>query len=156
MIQLPHDMIACEPLFDPDMTPSGLLHVPDQAKERSKTGIVKYVGIQSIDEESGELRFLGGIQPGDVVLFGGYTGTLVELEDEGLLIIMPISFVVAKVLPPTTTIPGLYFKDRENHYFTATHEQIMKLISLAYQDKGWRREMKVKSPRPKEEDYDEL
>ena len=156
MIQLPYNKIACEPIFDSDLTPSGLLYVPDTAKERCDQGIVKYVGIQKPNEETGELHFLGGIQPGDYVLFSGYTGTLVELEDEGLLIIMPVEFIIAKILPPVTDIEGLYFKDKEGNYFTATHEMVMKLIANNYKNEEWRRKFKVSVPKPEVEDYDRL
>lgn len=156
MIQLPHGNIAIEPIFDPDMTPSGLLYVPDQAKERCDQGIVKYAGIDSINEETGHPTFVGDIEPGDYVLFSGWAGTLVELEDEGLVIILPASFVVCKIYPPTTDIPGLFFRGPKGDYFTATHEQITRLIALAYKNKEWRRKFHVSVPKPSEEDYDEL
>lgn len=143
-----------EPIFDPDMI--GSIVVPQQAKERCDQGIVKYANIEQLNLETGDTIFTDDIKPGDYVLFSGYTGTLVDLEDEGLMIILPVDFVVAKIYPPTTDIPGLYFKSKDGEYFTATHEMITKLISDAYQNAKWRDEFKVRVPRPKTEDYDNL
>lgn len=143
MIQLPHNKIACVPMFDPDTTESGLLYIPEVAKERSDQGIVKYVGT--------DCKL---VKPGDHVLFSGYTGTLVKLEGEGLLIVMEERFVVAVIESANTDIPGLYFKDKEGKYWTATYEQAMVLITQAFEENPDLQKMKVSVEKPKPEDYD--
>jgi len=126
MIRLVGNKIAVEPFFDPDKI--GSLYVPEQAKERCDQGIVKYVGPDVED-----------LQVGDYVLFSGWTGTLVRLEDEGMFIILPEDFVTCLIAPPTTDVPGLYFKDKDGEYWTATHEMVFQLVTRAMQNEEWRR-----------------
>lgn len=150
MIQLIKNKIAVTPIFDPDMSPSGLLYIPDIAKERCDQGIVKYLGPECVDAKVG-----------DYVLFSGYTGTLLQLEGEGLLIIFPEDFVVARVHTPVTDIPGLYFQDYDGNYFTATYEQAMGLIAKAFEEADWHSTLQVNykdkfRDRPTLEDYDKL
>ena len=101
MINLTGNKIAVVPIYDPEKI--GSIIVPDIAKTRSDQGLVKYVGKEVVD-----------IEIGDYVIFSGYTGTLLTLEDEGRLIIMDAGFVVAKVDPPdmltNTNVPGLFFR----------------------------------------------
>jgi hypothetical protein len=152
MISLPGDKIACTPIFDPDK--HGSLWIPEQAKERCDQGIVKYVGPEC-----------NYVRPGDYVLFSGYTGTLVQLEDEGLLIIFPEEFATCKIEPPATDIPGLYFKDKDGTYFVATYEMATELITQAFQNEEWRKglspiDRKIRGARihevPKPVDYEKM
>ena len=131
MIKVPARKVAVEPIFDPDKI--GHIYVPDQAKERCDQGIVKYVGEK--------VRELG---VGDYVLFSGYSGTLVNLEGEGRLIILPESFVVARIYPAGTPIAGLYFKDRDGEFFEATYEEAFHLIAQATEESGWKHKWGIK------------
>lgn len=125
MIELTTTHIACRPIFDPDK--HGSLYVPEIAKSRSKQGIVKYIGPDCKSK----------LKPGDHVLFGGYTGTLVNLEDEGLLIIMPERYITAIIHPPVTEVSGLYFQDAEGIFFPATYEMAIEIIARAIQNSDW-------------------
>lgn len=116
MLTMPALKVAVEPIFDDDKI--GSIIVPEQAKGRCDQGLVKYIG--------SEVKML---EVGDHVLFSGYTGTLLELEDEGLLIIMPEDFIVAVVHDDPIEIPDLYFKDREGKFFNATHEMALHIIA---------------------------
>jgi len=112
--------VFIDPIDDPDMSPSGLLYVPTQAKERTDQGIVRYVGEQC------RLAKIG-----DWVLFNGYAGTLVFLEGEGRLISMDERDIVAICGPhewASTQVPGLYYKDKDGNYFTATFESALDLL----------------------------
>lgn len=124
MIRLTGTKIAVDPILDSDMTRGGL-YIPDIAKERADQGIVKYIGPDCKD-----------VEIGDYVLFSGYSGSTVRLEDEGLLIIMYEEFVTCKIEPPDTEVPGVFFRDREGLYFPATYEMAIELIRLAFQDKN--------------------
>ena len=67
--------IAVIPIEDPSKV--GSLYVPDQAKQRVDQGIVKYRGPRC-----------KVIRVGMHVVFSGYTGTKISVEDEGTLYIM--------------------------------------------------------------------
>lgn len=73
----PYDVII-EPRFNPDRSPGGI-YFPQQSRERCSQGIVKYIGSK-----------VESVRRGDRVGFGGYSGTLVRIENE-LMIIMPES-----------------------------------------------------------------
>lgn len=120
MLTLPHNKVGCEPLYDPDTTASGRLYIPDVAQERCDQGIVKYVGDK-----------VTLVKPGDHVLFSGYTGTLVEIQFEGRLIIMPESYIIAIIHDDTIIVPGAYFRSREGEYIPATWEQLTNLAARA-------------------------
>lgn len=157
MIQLNAKKIAVVPLFDP--LTHGSLYLPEQSRERCDQGIVKYVGA-SVKE----------IRIGDHVIFSGYTGTLLELEGEGLLIVLPERFVTARIgydgaEVVATDIPGLYFRGVGGEYFTATYEQAMNLIARGIEDSKWfygltigwatSKEGKIHRQRPQLSDYEE-
>jgi co-chaperonin GroES (HSP10) len=126
MIRVPKNIVAIIPIFDPEGWGSEYaarqgtkavladgevvefqqraveLYKPDGEKERSDQGIVKYVG-----EEAAKHGFLVG----QYVLYSGYTGTLINLEGEGRLILMPFKFVQAELTEPENIeIPGLFVK----------------------------------------------
>lgn len=143
MIRLTRNKVAVEPVFDPDTTKGGIF-IPDIAKERCDQGIVKYTGP--------ECKFL---VPGDYVLFSGYTGTLVHLEGEGLLIIFPEEFAVCIIYPPgETVVPGVYLKSKSKEYFEATWESLTTLMADAIKNSDWQKRLKVKVPMPLPEDYE--
>lgn len=99
MISLTEDKVAISPLRDPEKTPGGII-IPDVARERCDQGIIKYIGPKVKD-----------IKPGDYVLFGGYDGTLIQLEDEGTLIIMRAPFIKCIIeVGVDPSVSGLYFR----------------------------------------------
>jgi len=126
VMRVPGSNVACVPIFDSDMTESKLLYIPDMAKDRCDQGIVKYVG-----------PLVRWVKPGDHVLFSGYSGTLLSVAGEGRLIVMPERYLHAKVDPPDTDVPGLYFKSRDGVYFIATYEMAMELIADAFREASW-------------------
>lgn len=143
MLHLQGNKIACVPIFDPDKI--GHIYVPDMAKERADQGIVKYIGPK-----------VEWIKPGDYILFSGYTGTLVKLEDEGLLILLPEDFVTARIDDvPVTDVPGLFFKGKDG-YFTATYEMAMELIAKGIGEADWHKKFNVKKSIPSVSDYDRM
>ena len=155
MIQIPKKRVAVTPIFDPTFAGAEYadpklgapvdLWIPDDARERCDQGIVKYVGAEVTE-----------VKIGDYVIFSGYTGTLVNIDSERL-IIMPEEFIVATLCdPPTTDVPGLYFRGMDGEYFTATYEQALELMARAFKDATWHKGFKVTSYAPKPEDYDKL
>ena len=74
-LEMIKDKIAVIPIEDPDMV--GMLYVPEKGKQRVDQGIVKYRGPKCKT-----------IRVGMHVIFSGYTGTHIAVEDEGELIIM--------------------------------------------------------------------
>ena len=169
MIKLIKSDIAVVPIFDPDelvkrayrekvklrsfdggfedveVTGTSRIIVPEQAKERCDQGIVKYVGPEVKD-----------IKIGDYVIYSGYTGTLIQLENEGKLIVFPERFAIAILPdPPVTSVTGLYFRDSTNgEYFEATYEIMMELLAQAFKNADWHHGFHVRSEKPKVEDFD--
>src|SRR5215203_7059395 len=127
MIQLYRNRVAITPIFDRDTSASGRIIIPEEARDRCDQGIVKYIGPEVRD-----------LKIGDYVLFSGYSGDMVRLEDEGKLIIMPETQVQCVLLePPTIEVPGLYHRDASSgEYFPATSEQAFELIAEAYTHSG--------------------
>lgn len=123
MIELVEDKVAIDPIWDSDYSPSGLLIIPEEAKDRCDQGIIKYIGPDVKNH-----------QVGDYVTFSGYSGTLVRLEGEGTLIIMREEWLELIVHPPETDIPGLFFQDKEGNYWPATHEMATTLIAENYKN----------------------
>lgn len=130
MLQLHRKNVAAVPLFDSLQTAGGIW-IPEQARERCDQGIVKYIG-KDVKE----------VSEGDHILFSGYSGTLLDLEGEGTLIILPERYVVAKIAYDGTEvanvdISGLYFRDTEGHYWPATYEMASRLIAKSLEESSW-------------------
>lgn len=103
MIKVFGSKVVVAPIENPDMI--GSFYIPDIAKERLNQGFVKYRGPKTKN-----------LKIGDYVLFSGYTGTLVHIEGEGKLIILPERFCTALIeFNVTKAIPGIFFKDRMSH-----------------------------------------
>jgi co-chaperonin GroES (HSP10) len=83
-LSLLENKIAVIPLDEPDKI--GHIWVPDQAKQRTDQGVVRYKGPD-----------VKGLFLGDHVLFGGYTGTKISVEGEGVFFIMREDDVVARI-----------------------------------------------------------
>ena len=71
------DRVLIQPTMAEEVTASGII-IPDSAKEKPLKGTVLAVG-PGTKEETMELK------PGDVVLYGKYAGTEVELDGEKCL-----------------------------------------------------------------------
>lgn len=147
MIKLTGNKVAVRPRFDSDRSPSGLLIIPEEAKTRADQGIVKYIGPEVKDTRIG-----------DYVIFSGYAGTLVNMEGEGKLIILPEDFLVFTLVRSfETAIEGLYFRDRDGEYFPATYETAFEIIAASLKEDEWLRGgFDVKVPKPTPEEYEQL
>jgi co-chaperonin GroES (HSP10) len=149
MLTVPNNMIAVIPLYESDYyVKNESIHIikPDVGKSRCNQGIVKYVG-----------RDVNTIRAGDYILFSGYTGSLVHIEGEGNLIFFPEDFALAKIdRPPSTEIPGLFFRDETGAYETATYEIATRLTAMAIEESDWFSKIKVKAARPTKEEYEEM
>ncbi|MDO4771157.1 co-chaperone GroES [Porphyromonas sp.] len=72
------DRVLVVPVPAEEKTVSGII-IPDSAKEKPLRGTVRAVGNGTKDEEM-------MLKEGDVVLYGKYAGTEIELEGEKVLI----------------------------------------------------------------------
>ena len=78
-----HDRVAVKRVEEEKRTKGGLI-IPDTAQEKPMQGEVLAVGPGARDDK-GELVPMG-VQVGDRVLFGKWSGTEVKLDDEEILI----------------------------------------------------------------------
>lgn len=88
-IQPLFDRVLVEPTAAEEVTASGII-IPDSAKEKPLRGTVLAVGKGTKDEEM-------QLKEGDVVLFGKYAGSEIELDGKKYLM-MRQSDVMAKLL----------------------------------------------------------
>jgi chaperonin GroES len=72
------DRVLIQPIPAEEVTVSGII-IPDSAKEKPLKGTVLAVGPGTKDEEM-------QLKVGDVVLYGKYAGTEVEIDNEKVLI----------------------------------------------------------------------
>jgi chaperonin GroES len=72
------DRVLIQPIPAEEVTVSGII-IPDSAKEKPLKGTVLAVGPGTKDEEM-------QLKAGDVVLYGKYAGTEVEIDKEKVLI----------------------------------------------------------------------
>ena len=68
-----------------DMTATGRLYVPEQGKEKPKTGTVIAAGLG--DKTKSGARVPMDVAKGDRVLFGAFVGTETEIGNEPVLIL---------------------------------------------------------------------
>ena len=78
-----HDRVVIERLEE-ELTSAGGIVIPDSAKEKPMRGKIVAVGPGKM-LDSGNLIPLG-VQPGDEVLFGKYSGTEVKIEGKELVV----------------------------------------------------------------------
>jgi chaperonin GroES len=78
-----HDRVAIRRLEGEDRSKGGII-IPDTAKEKPQEGEVIAVGPGGRDE-SGKLIAVD-LKPGDIVLFGKWSGTEVKIDGQDLLI----------------------------------------------------------------------
>ena len=79
------DRILVERIESAGMTTSGLLHIPDSAKEKPAEARVLAVGTGKV-LDSGEIA-PPQVKIGDQVLFGKYAGTEIKVDGQECLII---------------------------------------------------------------------
>lgn len=115
---MPRKMLAVEPLYDKDTSPSGLIVIPDSAKERCDQGLVKYIGADCRN------AFIGAH-----VIFSAYAGQTLQIEGEGTLIFLQEYEIAAIIETQPLEVKGLYFMDENGEPFQATYEQAMYLIT---------------------------
>lgn len=80
-----HDRVVVKPAEAEEKTKSGIL-LPDSAKEKPTRGKVIAVGGGKPDKNTGKVHELN-VAVGDVVYYGKYSGTEVEVEGEKLVIV---------------------------------------------------------------------
>lgn len=130
IVRVPNDVVAVQPLYDSDYySKDSKIIRPDSAKERCDQGIVKYIG-RNVPPE---------IKCGDHIFFKGYTGTMVELEGDGILLFLPFQYIDFKLENvPNTEIHGLYFYDpTDKEYYQVTYEMAIVLIRDAVVNSPW-------------------
>lgn len=146
MLNLLANKVAIIPIRDPDKI--GSLWVPDQAKERTDQGIVKYIGPKC--------KY---VKIGDYVAFSGYSGTLFNIQDPERpqeivedVIIIDEEFIVAVMDDlEDSTVPGLFFQAADGEYFRATYEMAMHLMGRM---RGEQYNFDIKTPHLRQEEYD--
>ena len=79
------DNVAIVPIEDDEMR--GSLYIPDQAKQKVDQGVIVYKGPDVV-----ELRV------GQHVLFSGYTGDKISVEDDGIYYIIPEDYIIAVLI----------------------------------------------------------
>jgi len=84
MLEPLSDRVIIKPTEAPDMTPGGL-HVPVGAREKSQRGEVLAVG-PGRENDQGVLIPMR-LWVGDVVLFGKYSGTELEVDGHPVLVL---------------------------------------------------------------------
>ena len=72
------DRVLIKPTLKEEKTISGII-IPDSAKEKPLRGTVLAVGNGTKDEEM-------VVKEGDVVIYGKYSGTEIEVDDDKLII----------------------------------------------------------------------
>lgn len=80
-----YDRVVVKPAEAEEKTPSGIL-LPDTAKEKPTRGKVVAVGSGKLDKHTGKVHPLN-VSVGDVVYYGKYSGTEVEVDGEKLVIV---------------------------------------------------------------------
>jgi len=78
-----HDRVLVRRLSGEEKTRGGVI-IPDTAQEKPQQGEVVAVG-SGVRNEAGTLTALD-VKPGDIVLFGKWSGTEVKLDGEDLII----------------------------------------------------------------------
>lgn len=129
------DKLIVLALDDPDTWGSaGIIARPHNTKDRSDQGIVKAVGPD-----------VKHVRIGDYVTFSPYSGMVINDADEGAKhILLTEDGVLTLVTPPTTLVPGLFYKSQflntaidenassKEEFIPVTAEAALQMIRLAY------------------------
>lgn len=78
-----YDRVLVKRIESKSITEGGIF-IPETAKEKPYEGIVVSVGTGRINEDG--VIFPLAVQPGDSILFGKYSGTEIQVDNEDLLI----------------------------------------------------------------------
>jgi len=78
-----HDRVVVRRIDEDERTRGGII-IPDTAKEKPQQGEIVAVGPGAPDEK-GQVQPLD-VKPGDLVLFGKWSGTEVKIDGEDVLI----------------------------------------------------------------------
>lgn len=113
-VKLVRRLVGVEPIMPVDQI--GSIYVPDMAKGRCKSGIVKYV--------AEDCKY---VQVGDYVLFGGYTGTWIALEDETILILHE-DYIHCSLSNDNIIIDDVYVKTVEGDFVPVPYETLFKIV----------------------------
>lgn len=133
MIKIPREKVAVIPMENPDKI--GHIYIPEMAQGRTQQGIIKYVGADVRD-----------LAIGMHVMYSPYSGTLIQLEGEGKLIIIHSDFIAAELPDEVSTdIPGLYFRGNDGQYYMANYELGMEFIARAIGESDWGRSIRFKN-----------
>ena len=73
------DRVVIEPKEAEEKTASGLIIIPDSAKEKPQKGEIVATGVGTKDEKM-------EVKTGDIVLYGKYAGTEITIDDKDYLI----------------------------------------------------------------------
>ena len=85
------DRVLVRPEDEEEQVKGGII-IPDTAKEKPQRGKVVAVGDGKTDDSGKKIKL--SVKPGNVVLYGKYSGTEVRLDDEDHLI-MPEGDILA-------------------------------------------------------------
>jgi co-chaperonin GroES (HSP10) len=95
------DNVAIVPIEDDEKR--GSLYIPEQAQQRVDQGVIVYKGPDVKELEIGQH-----------VLFSGYTGDKISIEDDGIYFIIPEDYIIAIIIDdgaslilPVGTIKGI-------------------------------------------------
>ena len=80
-----HDRVVIKPAEAEEKTATGIL-LPDSAKEKPTKGKIVAAGAGKANKETGKVSPLS-VNVGDVVYYGKYSGTEVEVEGEKFVIV---------------------------------------------------------------------
>lgn len=87
------DRVLVKPVEEDEQVKGGII-IPDTAKEKPQRGEIVAVGDGKIDDSGNRIAL--SVAVGDTVLYGKYSGTEVNLNDEDYLI-MPEGDILAVI-----------------------------------------------------------
>ena len=87
------DRVLVKPVDEEEQVKGGII-IPDTAKEKPSRGEIVAVGDGKSDDSGNKVAL--SVKAGDIVLYGKYSGTEVNLDDEEYLI-MPEGDILAVI-----------------------------------------------------------
>lgn len=118
------DNVAIVPIEDDEKR--GSLYIPEQAQQRVDQGVIVYKGPDVKELEIGQH-----------VLFSGYTGDKISIEDDGIYFIIPEDYIIAIIIDdgaslilPVGTIKGI-IKARLGEWTNKSPEDISPIKAFA-------------------------
>ena len=79
-----HERVLVKRNDEPEKTASGLLYLPESAKEKPAEGTILAVGAGRVKEDGSVIPLQ--VKAGDRIVFGKYAGTEVKVDDEDLIV----------------------------------------------------------------------